>query len=376
MKALNLLSARVIRSGLLLVCFATISLSLLSYDTGPGAGYCNAPGDNDCTSCHSGSSLSTSAGVAWNTISLVPASGSLSSISHGVTYSMNLTFADTTSVKYGFQVCVLPSGASSTTASIGSFTATNSGVQIVTSSNRSFIEHTYSGTAATSHTHTWNFSWTAPTTYSGGAVFYVIINSTDNDNSSSGDLVYAKTFSATVLPVKFLSFDVSEKNDQVLLNWSTASEINSSNFVVEKSNDASNWFEIGTVKASGNSSSVQQYHFVDDKKLNAFYRLKQVDLDGKFDYSQIVHANKNSLNNSINIYPLPANNTIHISSDNIKNNSNKSVKIFDMKGNLVSEKSFENNEPLNIDVSSISKGLYILQLTNGIDIEMKKVVIE
>ena len=46
------------------------------------------------------------------------------------------------------------------------------------------------------------------------------------------------------------------------------------------------------------------------------------------------------------------------------------------KNNNQSEKSFENNEPLNIDVSSISKGLYILQLTNGIDIEMKKVVIE
>jgi hypothetical protein len=92
MKAFNLLSVRAIRSALFFVCFVTISLTLLSYDTGPSAGYCNAPGDNDCASCHNSYSLVTTSGIPCNSISLTPVSASMSSLSHGVTYTFHLTF--------------------------------------------------------------------------------------------------------------------------------------------------------------------------------------------------------------------------------------------------------------------------------------------
>lgn len=247
----------------------------------------------------------------------------------------------------------------------------------MSNSNREYIEHTYSGTTSTSHTHTWTFNWTSPSTYSGGTTFYVAINSTNNDGTSSGDHIFAKTFSASVLPVKFLSFDAVAKNNLVQLKWETATEINSSNFVIEKSADAKNWNAIGTVNAAGNSSNNQQYSYTDEEQVSSYYKLKQVDLDGKFDYSKIVYATINSVKNTMNIYPMPANNSINISSDKFKNTNNTvSVKIIDLKGKIVGERTFDKNESLNLDVNAIAKGIYILQLTNGVDIEMKKFVIE
>jgi hypothetical protein len=88
------------------------------------------------------------------------------------------------------------------------------------------------------------------------------------------------------LPVELLSFNATCENDQILLNWQTASEHNSLSFDIEKSRDGQTWNLIDQQVAAGNSNELLSYQFVDAEKNNAtvYYRLNQVDIDGKNEY--------------------------------------------------------------------------------------------
>jgi hypothetical protein len=101
----------------------------------------------------------------------------------------------------------------------------------------------------------------------------------------SGTCTYPGTI---VAPVELLSFTGRKVADHASLMWVTASEKNSSYFSIEKSDDAINFSEIGTVKAQGNSDNIVNYTF-DDNHFNgtAYYRLKIIDQDGTFEYSDV-----------------------------------------------------------------------------------------
>lgn len=108
----------------------------------------------------------------------------------------------------------------------------------------------------------------------------------------------AYTFSATTLPVKWLSFEGKKIENEVQLNWKTASEINNSHFNVERRFDNESWETIGKVKGNGTTNSISNYAF-NDKEFSTsleltrasleysqvYYRIKQVDMDGVFEYS-------------------------------------------------------------------------------------------
>ena len=111
-----------------------------------------------------------------------------------------------------------------------------------------------------------------------------------------------------VLSVELLSFTATTKGDNNLLNWHTASEINNSHFIIQRSKDGENFMDIGTVKGAGTTTTPQYYNFTDDKPLNGinYYRLKQVDFDGQEDDSKIVSVNRLSEGKSIlAAYPNP-----------------------------------------------------------------------
>ncbi|MEZ4210723.1 MAG: T9SS type A sorting domain-containing protein [Candidatus Paceibacterota bacterium] len=92
-----------------------------------------------------------------------------------------------------------------------------------------------------------------------------------------------------VLPVELASFDVEGENETALVTWQTASEQGSSHFDVERSVDGRVFESVGSVEASRNSQQMIQYEFVDESPLEglSFYRLKSVDLDGSYDFSNI-----------------------------------------------------------------------------------------
>jgi len=110
------------------------------------------------------------------------------------------------------------------------------------------------------------------------------------------------------LPVELLSFTAKEKNASVLLEWNTAKEMNMANFVIERSENGKQFAVLKTVAVSGSYTSVRQYREIDASILKGvvYYRLKMVDIDGKFTYSAIVKVNLAANATTINCFPNPA----------------------------------------------------------------------
>lgn len=116
------------------------------------------------------------------------------------------------------------------------------------------------------------------------------------------------------LPVELINFSGERVNDiEITLNWTTASETNNDRFEVQRKNG--NTFEtIGIVPGSGNSNSVIDYEYTDNEALKdvQYYRLKQVDTDGRFDYSDILMIEKYLGYENLHVYPNPATDEIII----------------------------------------------------------------
>lgn len=166
------------------------------------------------------------------------------------------------------------------------------------------------------------------------------------------------------LPVEMLYFNVTANllANNVKIDWATATEINSSHFEIERSLDALNWEKIGTQKAAGNSNDLNTYLSFDNNPLNglSYYRLKQVDYDGAFEYSEIrsVKFDKNLANNYV-IYPNPTTDKIWLKGLNEKNIS--VVKIYNLIGKLVKKVNFKDNQATHeIEIKGLTNGLYYL----------------
>jgi hypothetical protein len=97
----------------------------------------------------------------------------------------------------------------------------------------------------------------------------------------------------TDLPVELTSFSASVSNKSIKLSWNTATEINNYGFEVQRSLEKENWENVGFVNGNGTSNSPKDYSFVDNKLSNSssyFYRLKQVDNDGSYEFSKTIEV--------------------------------------------------------------------------------------
>jgi len=112
----------------------------------------------------------------------------------------------------------------------------------------------------------------------------------------------------TPLPLTLTSFNGALNNNTVQVNWSSAQEENLEKYIVEKSTDAINWQTMTVVKAAGNSNSTKVYNATDPNAAPVnYYRLKQVDLNGNYTYSQIIRIRADVKDRSgIRVYPNPA----------------------------------------------------------------------
>ncbi|MBS1564213.1 MAG: Ig-like domain-containing protein, partial [Bacteroidetes bacterium] len=122
---------------------------------------------------------------------------------------------------------------------------------------------------------------------------------------------------AAALPVKLLSFTATKQSDAVKLDWATSQETNSKSFEVERSNGILSFAQIGKVEAKGFSDVKTSYSFVDKQPYTGLnlYRLKQVDLDNKYEYSPVVKITF-SRQVGIRVTPNPASTYVNISLDN------------------------------------------------------------
>ena len=108
------------------------------------------------------------------------------------------------------------------------------------------------------------------------------------------DVYYSYITAGNIVPVELLSFSSSIVGNNVTLIWSTATELNNHGFEIERSLDKKNWATIGFKEGKGTTSELQQYSYLDELSDIApsklYYRLKQIDFNGSFNYSNIVEV--------------------------------------------------------------------------------------
>ncbi len=174
------------------------------------------------------------------------------------------------------------------------------------------------------------------------------------------------------LPVELTSFEAEAKNGAVLLTWSTATEVNNYGFSVLRLRSATEneWEEIAFVNGAGNSNSPKQYSFVDTStplSASVSYRLKQVDTDGGFEYSEVISVSASGLAKTelFQNNPNPFNPTTQISF-NLSTLSNVKVTVFNVLGQKVAEllnsKMEAGNHTVNFNASELTSGAYIYRI--------------
>lgn len=181
------------------------------------------------------------------------------------------------------------------------------------------------------------------------------------------------------LPIFLANFEAKKHTNNVELIWATVGEKNNKAFDIERSFDGSNWNTLGTVNSmgkDGNSTIKLEYSFRDENPIMSknFYRLKQIDFDGKFDYSSVAMVTFNK-EHYISVYPNPVSNELSI--DGLDPGSIVSLlNIMGQKLNLRNVISNENR--LSINTSNLAHGVYYLVVTSndGRTIISQKVVKE
>ena len=172
-----------------------------------------------------------------------------------------------------------------------------------------------------------------------------------------------KDFTLSPLPVELVSFDASLAERKVILNWQTASELNSNYFDILRSNDGENWSSIGTVPANGSSQEIIDYSLTDASPMNgvSYYRLKQVDLNGNFHLSDIRSINNSSKVNQVKIYPNPTDKGLVtvVSDEPIS-----SLLVYNALGKVVFEAKIDSDDTYLLDAQSFESGMYWINL-NG-----------
>lgn len=187
---------------------------------------------------------------------------------------------------------------------------------------------------------------------------------TSNTVTSFSPFTLGSSSSLNPLPISLLSFNAIPVNTNVLVKWSTSNETNNNFFTVEKSLDGRTWSNIGIVKGAENSFTTLEYQFVDRTPVEGlqFYRLKQTDLNGEFTYSNIVPVKFNAENNTnVVLFPQPAGDILNVSVQNTEN-LNINIKILNAMGQQVLELNNLNGSVIQIDLSTLTSGVYYMEL--------------
>jgi hypothetical protein len=175
------------------------------------------------------------------------------------------------------------------------------------------------------------------------------------------------------LPVVLSAFSVKKNGSEAVLNWSTDVEENVSHFVVEKSLNGRDFTEAGVVFTAGNSNLRREYSFKDDLKAITgglvYYRLKIVDMDGKYEHSatRIIKMDAdNTAAKSITVYPNPVVSELRITLANSWQDKAVSIQLINANG--LSVKRISNTIPgqtATVNVSDLVPGLYLVQVSDG-----------
>jgi len=221
-------------------------------------------------------------------------------------------------------------------------------------------------------------------TYTGDVVFtYSAMDSYNQVSNTASYTIPLTGSSESTLPLSILSFSANVDKKSVQLNWQTSQEINSSYFEIQRSSDGRTFEPVGTVTAKGNSSFTNTYQSKNDLSLYlgkiVFYRLKMVDIDGKFKYSPVImlKLNTTASESTLKAWPIPFANELNM---DYNSDADQEIEITmrNINGAVILNSSSIVKKGHNVitinQAQSKPSGTYLLTISNGTKSETIKVV--
>jgi len=222
--------------------------------------------------------------------------------------------------------------------------------------------------------------WVSNLTVTAGQCFYLMISQWSAGGSGftvdfTGST--ASLLNCAILPVELTFFDVTRQGKEAVLDWSTASEINNDHFEIERSTDGKNFSARSAIKGKGNSSDINYYVMRDENPYPgiSYYRLKQVDYDGKFSYSD-VKALRMPERNTISILTNDGNNSYTITFNSLVTGSGQ-MSIYDYSGREISSQILSYLEGYNafhLNTEALASGMYFVAINIDGDIQKAKFI--
>ena len=233
----------------------------------------------------------------------------------------------------------------------------------------------------------WGAYWSSGFFSSGGSFRLIdVTNGTSTEITPLGQYTSYISFSINglcdIVPVELTSFSANVENNLVTLNWSTATELNNSGFEIERKSQNTEWNRIGFVAGSGTTTESRSYSFVDNSlPVGSYtYRLKQIDYDGTFEYSNTVEVVTSipvqySLDQN---YPNPFNPSTKIRFT-IPEASVVSLKVFNAIGEevatLVNEVYESGTNEIVFNASNLTSGIYFVRMEAGSFVSTRKITL-
>ncbi|WP_299820629.1 T9SS type A sorting domain-containing protein [uncultured Pontibacter sp.] len=184
------------------------------------------------------------------------------------------------------------------------------------------------------------------------------------DRSTSLNTAFRQSGTVTPLPVTLISFTARVTKAGVVLDWATATEQNNDYFIIERSLDGRNFVQLNQVDGAGNSNSRINYTYLDATAPmgTVYYRLKQVDFDGKSDYSKMVAVEvQKQAEASIMLYPNPAADVANLDLTTMPAGT-CTVRVISMNGRVVQQFKVQAGAVNQLDVATLATGKYVLQV--------------
>ncbi|HRN80578.1 MAG TPA: T9SS type A sorting domain-containing protein [Ferruginibacter sp.] len=198
-----------------------------------------------------------------------------------------------------------------------------------------------------------------------------LLNGTDLDAAEPG---FQTDMSCVVVPVKITSFTAEASADDAVLEWITEREINNNRFEIMRSANGTDYTQVGTVNGNGTSNMINRYRFIDPQVLaNApvwFYRLKQIDDDGRYEYSNVVVVKSRSTA-ALNVFPNPATDYLHIRINEVVTEG-ITYRLFNANGKMLKQGTVQQTLQ-RVELNRLPSGIYILSIRfpNGKHIQQR-----
>jgi hypothetical protein len=181
------------------------------------------------------------------------------------------------------------------------------------------------------------------------------------------------------LPLSLLNFTARLSNNKVALNWSTQMEVNSSHFTIQRSTDGKSFDDDGIIFTDGDSRPKKEYNFSDNVQgLNSreiYYRLKMVDLDAKYRYSEVVMVRMMDEKEQVglSIFPNPVSNELRVTIPASWQSKTISYNVYNTAGTLMKQKISNNaGQTETLQVADLPTGIYFVKTANGNETAVQK----